>query len=289
MVEGTLALSIPGLVLTCNQYFVLLQLGHNFEHDFGSCHLELRWIEVRIQRWAKAAGVIDQTHEAFTKNFESEHSPEDVALAYDTWEQIALQLRRAKEDSEKILQKKRNPAELIPLDEEQQLKACDPETTQMSRFLRKVRKSYEVPLQASSKLAAQGKWALYKRTQLQDLVKTVREHITALESILPEQERGLVTAEVAQMEEGVFRALSASAKESDPLLAKAMKSKASSNGFLWEDIKNSGSAKVHLGSNHNQASQHEGSSTWRGMVNDGNARVHAGNNYGSAAFFNSQQ
>jgi hypothetical protein len=27
MVEGTLALSIPALILTCNQYFVRLQLG----------------------------------------------------------------------------------------------------------------------------------------------------------------------------------------------------------------------------------------------------------------------
>jgi hypothetical protein len=254
-----------------------------------TCHLELRWIEVRIQRWARAAGITDESHEDFMKKFESEHSPADVDLAYDTWEQIALQLGRAKEDSEKMLQKKRNPAELVPIDEEQQLKACDPKTTRTSRFFSQVKKSYEGPLHASSKVVTQGKWALYKRTQLQDLVKTVREHITALESILPGQERSLVTAEVAQMDEEIFRALSASAEESDPPLAKAMKSKALNDGFLCEDVKNSGSAKVHLGSNHDHPSQHEKPNTWRGMMNDGNAIVHAGNNYGSAAFFNSQQ
>lgn len=112
MVEGTLALSIPGLFLTCVQYFVLLQLGRNFEADFGSCHLQLRWIELRLQRWGRAAGITaETTEEDFLKEFEHNHDQNEVNLVFDTLEQIDVQLSRARQDSQSILQKNRNPAE----------------------------------------------------------------------------------------------------------------------------------------------------------------------------------
>lgn len=279
MAEGTVALSIPGLVLTCAQYFVLLQLGRNFESDFGSCHLELQWVELRIRRWGKAAGITNQSHEAFTRKFESEHSREDVDLAYDTWEQISIQLQRAQQDSQRMLRNKRNPAELEPLMEDLQLQ--DSKTSRTNRILNKLKSGYETPLQAGSKVVAQSKWALYKRTQFQDLIKTVREHITALELILPEQERKLVATEAAAMDEDAFETLTPFAEDNDPLLAAAMKGASPRKGFLYEKIVMTEQAKAHLGQTYAEVPQQEGFTTYREIRTGGDTMLHAGNNYGS--------
>lgn len=280
MAEGTVALSIPGLVLTCANYFVLLQLGRNFESDFGSSYLELQWIDLRIRRWSKAAGITSQNHEDFMRRFEAEHSQEDVDLAFDTWEQIAVQLQRAKEDSERMLKhRNRKPEELVSLVEDMQLDACEPKTARTNRFLKKLKASYEVPLKAGSKVVAQGKWAIYKKTQLDGLLKAIREHITALELILPEQESKLVAAEAAAMTDEVYEVLGPLAQDSDPLLANAMVGDGPRRGFIYEKIRMMERAKAHHGSNYDGVPTQEGLTIYRDVTLGGDIVQHAGNNY----------
>lgn len=284
MAEGTIALSIPGLVLTCAQYFVLLELGRNFESDFGSSYLELQWIDLRIRRWSKAAGITNQNHEDFTRKFEAEHSQEEVDLAYDTWEQIAIQLQRAQEDSQRMLKHRRSkPEDLVPLVEELQLEACEPKTGRTNRFLKKLKASYEIPLQAGSKVVAQGKWAVYKKTQLDGLLKTIREHITALELILPEQESKLVAAEAAAMTDEVYEVLKPLAQDSDPLLANAMVGDGPRRGFIFEKIRMMERAKAHHGHNYDGVPTHEGLTIYRDVDLGGDVVQHAGNNYVTTA------
>lgn len=280
MAEGTVALSIPGLVLTCAQYFVLLQLGRNFESDFGSSYLELQWIDLRIRRWSKAAGITTQSHEDFTRRFEAEHSQEEVDLAYDTWEHIAIQLERAQQDSQRMLRhRSRNPEELVPLVEELQLDACEPKTGRTNRFLKKLKSSYEIPLQAGSKVVAQGKWALYKKAQLGSLLEAIRGHINTLELILPEQEKKLVAAEAAAMTEEVHEVLMPLAEDSDPLLAAAMVGDGPRRGFIYEKIRMKDRAKAHHGQNYDKVPTHEGLTIYKDIDLDGDAVHHAGNNY----------
>lgn len=280
MSGGNVALSIPGLVLTCAQYFVLLQLGRDFESDFGSSYLELQWIDLRIRRWSKAAGITNQNHEDFMRRFEAEHSQEDVDLAFDTWEQIAIQLQRAKEDSQRMLKhRNRKPEELETLVEEMQLDACEPKTGRTNRFLKKLKASYEVPLQAGSKVVAQGKWAIYKKTQLDGLLKSIRKHVTALELILPEQESKLVAAEAAAMTDEVHQVLKPLADESDPLLATAMVGDGPRRGFIYENIHMTEKARAHHGSNYDGVPTQEGLTVWRDVHLGGETFQHAGHNY----------
>lgn len=280
MAEGTVALSIPGLVMTCAQYFVLLELGRNFEPDFGSSYLELQWIDLRIRRWSKAAGITSHSQEEFTRKFEAEHSPEDVDLAYETWEQIAIQLQRAQEDSQRMAKhRSRKPEELVPLVEELQLDACEPKKARTNRFLQKLKASYEVPFQAGSKVVAQGKWALYKKSQLDGLLKAIREHITALELILPEQEDKLVAAETAAMTDEVYEVLKPLAQESDPRLAAAMVGDGTRRGFIYEKFRMTDRAKAHNGSNYDGVPTIEGLTVYRDNHLGGDTISHNGNNY----------
>jgi len=280
MAEGTVALGIPGLVLTCAQYFVLLELGRNFEPDFGSSYLELQWIDLRIRRWSEAAGITSQSQEEFTRRFEAEHTQEEVDLAYDTWDHIATQLERAQQDSQKMLKHRRSkPEELVTLVEELQLEACEPKKGRTNRFLKKLKTGYEVPMQAGSKVVAQGKWALYKKAQLDGLLSAIRGHITALELILPEQESKLVAAETAAMTDEVYEVLKPLAKESDPLLAAAMAGDGTRRGFIYEGTHMTDNAKAHNGSNYDGPPPVEGLTIYRDSHLGGNTISHNGNNY----------
>ncbi|KAM0701961.1 hypothetical protein Q7P35_010871 [Cladosporium inversicolor] len=284
MVEGTLALSIPGLFLTCIQYFVLLQLGRNFEADFGSCILELRWIEVRLQRWGKAAGItVDGTSErpeGFLKEFGKNHGQEQVDLISDTLEQIEVQLRRAREDSQQIFKKKRNTTELELIDEVQQLKICGPKVATATRFLNKVKSGYDSHARAGAKVVAQSQWALYKKTQLESLVKALREHVAALETTIPDLERKLVATEAAEMGKEVFSVLAPIVGISDPLLAKAMQNEGPRKGFSYNDIKTDGYATARYGHLYRDTPTLEGHTSYDNMSSIGYSVVQAGNVYG---------
>lgn len=158
MVEGTIALSIPGLFLTCVQYFVLIQFGRNFEADFGSCYLQLRWIELRLQRWGRAAGITaETTEEDFLKEFAHNHNQDEVDLVFDTLEQIDVQLSRARQDSQNILQKNRNPTELELINEVEQLQICEPKVALAHRFVAKVKSTYDRHVRLGTKIATQSR------------------------------------------------------------------------------------------------------------------------------------
>lgn len=283
MVEGTLALSIPGLFLTCVQYFTLIQLGQNFKHDFASCHLELRWIELRIQRWGKAAGITDQSPEDFKNKFEGKHDENEVTLICDTLKQIQKQFQRAQEDSEEIIKKKKRTdpetKELELINELEQLQLCEKKDAKVGRthrFVKKIKSGYA----SSRHVAAQSQWALYKKTQLEHLVKMLREHVFELESVFPDQEKILVAAEAKEMDKGVMEVLAPHAKESDPLLAKAMEGEAPKRGFSYSDIKVSGYSTTQFGSIYRRKPKDEGYVEYKGIDSRGRSDAHFGNIYG---------
>lgn len=276
MVDGTLALSIPGLFLTCVQYFTLVQLGRNFKNDFGSCLLQLRAIELRLQRWGRAAGITDATSEDFVKNLQERHTPQEIEFAYNACKHIKKQLSRAQEDSQDIVDENPGQEMLELVDEVQQLEICGPPTARASRVVNKLKSGYHSSLRFATKATSRTQWALYKKVDLEKLLAVIGEHVTTLEKLFPEQEKALVVAEAKDMEPEVMEALAPVLDSKDPL-ANAIQGVR--EGIRYEDIEVMGFANPHLGSVYNGAPQNEGSVVFKGLRYGDHASGQAGNIY----------
>lgn len=280
MAEGTIALSIPSLFLTCVQYFTLVRLGREFTNDFGSCLLQLRATEIRLHRWGRAAGITDERSETFVKQLQNKYALEDITFAHNACKQIAKQLSRAKEDSEDMMNMNHGAEEPDVADEMERMKICAPEASRASRALKHVKSGYERSLQFTAKAAVRGKWALYKKTELTTLLSVIAEHVTTLEKLFPEQERSLAVQEAASMERDAIKVLASITTASDPFLAEALEAAAPQHGFSWNKIVNTGYATVHLGPNFRDPHARHGPARWDDITSGGFATVHAGGNYG---------
>ncbi|GAB7327879.1 hypothetical protein MBLNU13_g11667t1 [Cladosporium sp. NU13] len=281
MAEGTIALSIPGLFLTCVQYFTLVRLGREFTNDFGSCLLQLRATEIRLHRWGRAAGITDERSETFVKQLSSNCTPQEVVFAHNACKQIAKQLRRAREDSEDMLDANHGPEDPdVVADELQRMEICAPQASRASRALKSVKAGYERSLQFTSKAAVRGKWALYKKKELTDLLTVIGEHVATLEKLFPQQERELATAEATSMERDAIKILASITAAHDPFLAQALRAEAPRRGYSWDNIKTSGHATAHFGNNRRTENLNAAGSSWSNMKADDYAVVHAGDNIG---------
>lgn len=278
MVDGTIALSIPGLFLTCVQYFTLVRLGRGFTNDFGSCLLQLRATEIRLHRWGKAAGITDEHSETFVKQLQDNYTPKEVAFAHNACKQIAKQLSRAKEDSLDMMDMNHSPEEPDIADELQRMEICGPEASRATRALESVKSGYEHSLQFTSKIAVRGKWALYKKKELTDLLTVISEHVTTLEKLFPEQERRLAAAEATRMERDTIKLMAPISKTSDPFLAEALRAEAPRRGYSWNNIVTTGHVTAHYGNNRRKENENAAGSSWDNMKSDGYAVIHAGDN-----------
>lgn len=280
MASGTIALSIPGLFLTCVQYFTLVRLGREFTNDFGSCLLQLRATEIRLHRWGRAAGITDEHSETFVKQLQHTYTPQEIDFAHNACRQIEKQLRRAKEDSEEMMDKNHGPEEPDVADELRRMEICEPKASRASRALQSVKDGYVQSLRATSKAAVRGKWALYKKKELTDLLTVIGEHVATLEKLFPQQERDLAAAEATKMEREAIKILASITTARDPFLAEALRAEAPRKGYSWDDIKISGHATVHLGNNRRTENPNAAGSSWSNLTSDGYAVVHAGDNIG---------
>ena len=280
MAEGTIALSIPGLFLTCVQYFTLVRLGREFTNDFGSCLLQLRATEISLHRWGRAAGITDERSETFVKQLQHTYTPQEITFAHNACKQIAKQLRRAKEDSEDMLDANHGPEELDVADELRRMEICEPKASRASRALQSVKAGYEQSLRFTSKATVRGKWALYKKKELTDLLTVIGEHVATLEKLFPQQERDLAAAEATKMERDAIKILASITTARDPFLAEALRAEAPRKGYSWDNIKTSGYATAHYGTNRRTEDPNAAGSSWSNMTTDGYAVVHAGDNIG---------
>lgn len=280
MAEGTIALSIPGLFLTCVQYFTLVRLGREFTNDFGSCLLTLRATEIRLHRWGRAAGITDERSETFVQQLQHNYTPQEITFAHNACKQIAKQLSRAKEDSLDMIDMNHGAGEPDVADELQRMEICAPEASRASRALKSVKSGYERSLQFTAKAAVKGKWALYKKKELTDLLAVIGEHVGTLEKLFPEQERSLAVREAQSMEGEAIKVLASITTTSDPFLAEALRAAAPQHGFSWNKIVATGYATMHLGSNFRDPNANAGPSRWDDIRGGGYTTVHAGSNYG---------
>ena len=285
MSEGTIALSIPSLFLTCVQYFTLARLGREFSNDFGSCLLQLRATEIRLHRWGRAAGITDERSQTFVKQLSDNYTPQEIIFAHNACKQIAKQLRRAREDSEDMLDANHGPADPdVVADELQRMEICAPQASRAGRALKSVKAGYECSLRFTSKAAARGKWALYKKKELTDLLTVIGEHVATLENLFPQRERDLAAAEATSMERDAIKILASITTAHDPFLAQALRAEAPRKGYSWDNIKITGHATAHYGNNRRMENPNAAGSSWSNMTVGDYAVVHAGDNIGYETF-----
>jgi len=280
MAEGT-ALAIPGLFLTCVEYFKLARLSRDFTDDFGSCLLQLRASEVRLHRWGKAAGITDGQSETFVQQLQDKHTPQDIKFAHNACKQIAKLLKRAKEDSQDIMDLNDSSSEdLDVVDEMQRLEIDAPEASRARRALTHVKSGYERSLRFTNRVAVRGKWALYQKAELTGLIEVIGKHVSTLEKLFPQEELTLAAEEATSMDRDAIKVLAPITLASDPILADALRAEAPRKGFTWEKIVNSGNSVVFLGNRYREVPENEGHTLYSGIENRDNTTARLGNDYG---------
>ena len=279
------ALAIPGLFLTCLEYFKLARLAHDFKEDFGDCLLTLRATEIRLHRWGNAAGITDEHSETFVKQLQSKYPPQEIVFAHNACKQILKKLSRAKEDSQDIMDMNHGAAEELEretVDELERMQICGPKASRASRVLKSVKSGYERSHQFTERTTVRGKWALYKKTELTALVATIGEHVTTLETLFPQKERELAAAEATQMDRDTIELMAPISIATDPILEKALQAEAPAKGFSWDKVRLSGYATGHYGNNYATQPENEVGASWNDLEAKDHANMHAGMNYGYA-------
>ena len=276
------ALAIPGLFLTCVEYFKLARLSRDFPDDFGSCLLQLRASEMRLYRWGKAAGITDGQSETFVRQLQDKHTPKDIQFAYFACKDISKLLSRAKDDSQDIMDRSGTfPEDLDIVDELERLKvSAPPEVSRANRALKHVKSGYERSLKFTNRAAVRGQWALYRKAELTALVNVIGEQVSILEKLFPQEERQLAAEEATSMEADAIKVLAPITAENDPILAEALKGEAPRKGFTWEKVVSHGNAVVHLGHHYRNEPEREGHTRYGDVDSGDNATVHLGNYYG---------
>ena len=257
-----IALAIPGLFLNCVELFSLVRLSYEFTNDFGSLNLQLRAIEIRLQRWGNAAGITDERSETFIRHFEKSYSSDEIRLAYNACDQIKRQLQRATKNSP-ISAMSSDSAELKVMEESQQLKTSEPDVKHAHDALSKLKIHYQSPLKPTTKVGIRGKWTLYKKTQFEELLRVIAEHVTLLEKFFPLQERVLAAQEAKALEPEAVKALVDIATTSDPILGGALRAEASRRGFSLGINAKAGKVTAEFGN----------------VKSDENARLYSGGKY----------
>ena len=265
--------AIPGLFLNCIEIFGLVQLGRNFSEDFGSWHLQLNANELRFRRWGEAAGITDETSETFVKQLQKNYSLQDIKLAYNACDTIQTQLTRANEDSNKMSFLGDDPAELLVIDEFKQLEISTPDVKCADGALKRLKGRYQ---RGVRQVVVRSKWALYKKKQLEDLLRVIAEHVTVLENLFPHQAQALVAAEAKTLEPEDIKALKDVVSSSDPLLKDALREEAGSKGLSWNNIELNDYTTTHIGVMYSEAQQNGLSGKWSDIKARGHAVSHIG-------------
>lgn len=267
------ALAIPGLFLNCVDIFELVELGRDFDQDFGSWHLQLQSNELRFKRWGEAAGITDEESETFVKQLQKNNSPQEIKLAYKACYTIKKQLERANEDSKEMASFSDDAAELVITEEFKQLEISTPDVKHADGALKKLKNKYQ---RSVRQVVVRSKWAIYKRTQLKDLLEAIAEHVTALEQLFPQQAQALVAEEAKELDAEAIKALKDVVSENDPLLQNALHAEADSQGLSWDNWQLNDYTTNHLGNIYLEAQANGVSGRWNNITARGHAVTHAG-------------
>ncbi|KAJ4289011.1 hypothetical protein N0V90_011353 [Kalmusia sp. IMI 367209] len=164
-------LSLPGLFLSCVQFFEMIQYGRNLESDRNLMVLRLHYIGVNLSRWGTSVGLVD----------------DDTAVSYDDriedcrplLENIKGRFEEAQRKSN--LSKPKSTGKDILTNDEVQL-SKDRLCQRMKFWMRKYATKYNAKYDNS---VITIKWAIYERKVLDLLVSGLRSDVDDLTKLFP--------------------------------------------------------------------------------------------------------
>nr|OQO27173.1 hypothetical protein B0A51_04433 [Rachicladosporium sp. CCFEE 5018] len=291
--SGLTALSVPGLFLTCVNYFELIQLGRNFKSDYATCAIRLEAAHIHLLRWGKA---VDITNTEALQAKLSAYKSEDVEFAKDLLEEIKEKFERAEKDSGSFKKRATRNASASTetdtevLDPSAELHLASKEHITASKALTKIKHGYTEALNVVSGAHNRTRWALYQKKNLKALVDEVSGLVTELEKLFPDidpemtqREDQLARDEVATLDKTTLELLPALLENTDPCFTAAVKSVEKLRGLDIRDVSIDGDGIVHMGNKYAPNQPHDGGSSISigSLSVKGSANSHIGHSFGS--------
>ncbi|KAH7329551.1 prion-inhibition and propagation-domain-containing protein [Stachybotrys elegans] len=282
------AVTLPKLFRVVADCYGLIELGRNFENDFGQCRLKIDVLQNRLVRWSEAVDL----HNNPRFNEDSTDADKEVKKTHRLLNEIGDHLRTAIRATDNY-EADRDPDAVEP----KCMEAGDlqPAEKRLHTHLRdRIHHRLNRMTKHAGAVVNKAKWVIYKADQLGKLIKESAELIDQLENLWPVKDdyEKLVKADIEDVKETeVLKVLHEAARSVDEALAeKAMasllpgavnrnwlrKATLSEDGFL------------HVGNTVTNM-------TASGLVNEsdelvikGSSRMHIGNQYGHRGMWESK-
>lgn len=279
-------LSVPGHFLTCVQYFELVRLGRNFDTDFESNALLLRSTELRLRRWGEAVGITDRESITFQAAIR-DRSDEDLDYVDEALDHIKTRLETAKDQAVKFAKKRRQrPTEaMVELETIDEISRASTAGTIQSRSIIRLRKVVRKTLDFGTDLQKSTTWALYRKTELTNLVRDITEHVAILEQYLPGRLAELTQADAVQLAANAPKeevaTIAGAAMTTDPKFAEALTTEGAKTCQNWGEVSLRDYVVMRLGNDFAKPPESGTySQSWAKIDASGHAQFRAGNNYG---------
>lgn len=187
-------LGLLGLFSTAVDCFEYVRIAKTFERDFATSQLKLDGARIRLSRWGAALGI-----QANSKLTIPKPDYEHAELVLKHLEGIFAQAQSKSKIFARPGIQEFEVGELVP-----------PQSVVHAGLMTKIREriNRERPVSSFEK----GKWALYKKKELDDLVENIVELVDQLERILPmslgsDKLQSLVKSEVEDVQQLAVRAI----------------------------------------------------------------------------------
>jgi hypothetical protein len=285
MTGGDVTLNILDTFFTCVQYLEFIQLGVDFIPNFDSWYLRLQETKHRFHRWGVAAGITDAQSKDFRNQLAARPNVRDVRKIWCAVRMMAIQLSKAKGDSQYHLEKSQlemsdDLQRLEIIDAFEQMKISDsPKAKQAYSASEKLGSEYQSIPRTAAKTSNPGKWTLYKPEALSELLRDIRKHLECLESFYPKELYALAAREARDLDPEAMEALLLFTQGSDPIVADELRPRALQTYGVWENTYSSDNAIVHLGHNRKTRPDDRDGGRWSNTISSGRADVHCGHNY----------
>lgn len=207
-------LGVAALVKTCVDNLEYIQLGRHFSQNYGRCQTKLRVSQLRLSRWATAAGIYDNP--IYTRESTGDETVEEIKYVVEEIDELIHTVRKASMRYEK----RAHPGDLVLCRDADMPSASKRVCGQLQMVVRQRQRDTVV----SKKIT----WALYDAKYFDKLLRELSEFIDMLEKICPVEEvrRRLAQQEVGAIDDqAALDAIADAASEIDPLLLGAASQK----------------------------------------------------------------
>ncbi|TKA68485.1 hypothetical protein B0A49_05694 [Cryomyces minteri] len=291
-VEGAV-LGLPGLFLTGLRYFELIQFGCQFKKDFGASSLRLEAAHLHMTRWGEALGINVEPLDPTVLSQLSAYKPEEIKLAAALLSQIQDAFESAKRKSESfkgIVTLEDNADDVAVLDTNAEFEHVEYRFKKLSLTTRGFVKGYQKAKSVKDKTKERASWALYERSQFNQLVENVSAFIRELETLFAasqDSQKALCKSEVSKLDSEDLPLLLEVVGDDDVPLKEAIGTEAKARDLTFDHITVKGYARARFGHEYapGERATGGGSHVYKNMKFGGNSVSHAGNAYGGPSIF----